>query len=147
MRPWRRFPKPLLFVKIGETLRHSDATHGWAIMFIDLIFRHNAWNCCPKRYGKFRVAVCFSFGDISWFRVGGESFRPPPNVRRCKTLNILRATMRSRWFCGSEQETNMYNLLIINWRFGCFFIQFASTQNGKVRDKRTLLIERRNRTI
>ena len=35
------------------------------------------WHCCPERYDKFAVDICFSFGDILEFRVGGDRFGPP----------------------------------------------------------------------
>ena len=35
-------------------------------------FSHHVWNCCLERYGKFGVAICFSFGDILGFRLGGR---------------------------------------------------------------------------
>ena len=46
-------------------------------------------NCCPERYGKFRMGSCFSFGYILGFRAGRGRFAPPPTGRELTTVPLI----------------------------------------------------------
>ena len=59
--------------------RSWRVTHDWPFMTWDLLFWHNMWHCCPERYNKFSVAICFSFGDILQLGGGGAFRLHPPN--------------------------------------------------------------------
>ena len=69
---FQNFQKPILLIKIGETWRHSDVTHGWPIMTWVLIFWHKVWNCWPERYGKFQSEIPSTSGAICEKPQGGE---------------------------------------------------------------------------
>ena len=73
--------KPILLVKIGETWRHSDVTHGLLIMTWVLIFWHKVWNCCSERYGKFQSEIPSTSGAICEKPQGGP-LGPPPTAGR-----------------------------------------------------------------
>ena len=86
-------------VKIGETWRHSDVTHGWPIMTWVLIFWHKVWSCCPERCGKFQSEIPSTSGTICEKPQGGP-LPPPPSgarvnvvpssARGCKKAGLIR---------------------------------------------------------
>ena len=80
--------KPILLVKIGETWRHSDVTHGWPIMIRVLIFWHKVWNCCPERYGRFQREIPSTSGAICE-KPQGALCPPPPSGARVKSLKTV----------------------------------------------------------
>ena len=69
--------------KSAEKWRHSDVIHGWSITTLDTIFGQYVQHYFLDWCSKFRVAICFTFGDILDSRRGrvprsrAQRGRPP----------------------------------------------------------------------